>query len=154
MAQMTLEVARETDVPAATLWPVVADLDRYADHVASLSETTVIDGAGRGARRRCVDARGRHWEETCVLWDEGRRYTVDVDVATYPADLRAMFRSFRGIWEVTPRADGGSMVRIRFEGDVRGGRLGASIVERIATRARQDLEDTLDSYVRTARAAV
>lgn len=154
MARMTLEVARDTDLPASALWSVVSDLDRYADHVESLARTTVLDGRGRGARRRCVDVRGRDWEESCVLWEEGRRYAVEVDVSTYPADLRAMFRSLRGTWVVTPRPDGGSTVRIRFDGDVRGGTIGARIVERLAARTRRDLEATLDSYVRTARAAV
>lgn len=153
MGRVTLEVERDTDLPAAVLWPIVADLDGFADHVASLSDTTVVAGAGDGARRRCVDGRGRDWEETCTLWEEGRRYVVEVDVSTYPADLRAMFRSFRGTWEVVPRPGGGSTIRLRFDGDVRGGRVGASVANRMAARARPDLEATLDSYVRAAAQA-
>lgn len=151
MATMTLEVARDSDLPVEAIWPIVADLDGYAAHVPTLSSTRVIDGARDGARRRCVDARGRDWEETCVLWEQGRRYTVEVDVSTYPPDLRAVFRSFRGTWDVVPRPDGGSTIRIRFDGDVRGGRAGAALVKRMAARATRDLEATLDSYERTAR---
>lgn len=151
MADMTLEVERRTDLPPDAVWPVIADMDGYADHVSSLAETTVVAGREQGARRRCVDTRGRDWQETCVVWEEGRRYVVDVDVSTYPADLRAVFRSFRGTWEVEPAADGGSTVRIRFDGDVRGGRLGAGIVRRLAASARRDLDQTLDSYIRAAR---
>lgn len=151
MAVLTLEVERVTDLPADVLWPVIADLDGYAGHAPSLSSTTVLAGAGDGARRRCVDARGRAWEETCVLWEEGRRYAVDVDVATYPVDLRAIFRTFRGTWEVEPRPEGGSTMRMRFSGDVRGGRAGRAIVDRMAASARRDLEATLTSYERAAR---
>jgi hypothetical protein len=151
VASMVLEVSRDTDLPADVVWPVVADLDGYADHVSSLSSTTVVGGDGEGARRRCTDARGRDWEETCVLWEDGRRYVIEVDVATYPADLRTLFRSFTGTWEVTPRPDGSTM-RMLFEGDVRGGRVGAAVVERIAAGMRRDLERTLASYERVARA--
>jgi hypothetical protein len=153
MAAIVLEVTRDTDLPAEVVWPVIADLDGYAQHVSSLSSTTVIDGSGGGARRRCTDARGRDWEETCVLWEDGRRYVIEVDVATYPADLRALFRSFTGTWELTPRRDGSTM-RLRFEGDVRGGRVGAAVVERMAAGARRDLERTLASYERAARGRI
>jgi hypothetical protein len=151
MAAMVLEVSRDTDLPADVVWPVIADLDGYADHVTSLTSTTVVDGDRDGARRRCTDVRGRDWEETCVLWEDGRRYVIDVDVATYPADLRTLFRSFTGTWEVEPRSDGSTM-RVRFEGDVRGGRVGAAVVSRMAAGVRRDLERTLASYERTARA--
>lgn len=151
MARMTLEVERDIDVPAEVIWPIVSDLDGYADHVGGLAETTVVSGSRDGARRRCVDTRGRDWEETCVLWEEGRRYAVEVDVSTYPAELRGMFRSFQGTWEVTPRSSGGSTIRLRFDGDVRGGRVGAALANRMASRATRDLEATLDSYERAAR---
>jgi hypothetical protein len=154
MADLTLTVERVSDLPADVLWSVVADLDGYADHVGTLTTTTVVAGAAEGARRRCVDARGRSWEETCVLWDDGRRYVIDVDVATYPLDLRMLFRSFRGTWEVEPRVDGGSVVRVQFEGDVRGGRPATTVVARMAARARRDLEATLASYERVARSTL
>lgn len=67
------------------------------------------------------------------------------------AELVGTRQIARGTWDVVPRPDGGSTIRIRFDGDVRGGRAGAAPVKRMAARATRDLEATLDSYERTAR---
>ncbi|HUG07680.1 MAG TPA: hypothetical protein VMP13_02080 [Acidimicrobiia bacterium] len=65
-----------------------------------MTETTVISAEGQGAVHRCVDASGSHREETCTIWDPQRRYVMDVDVSTYPARYRTLFRSFTGTWSV------------------------------------------------------
>ena len=85
-----------------------------------------------------------------MAWDEGRRYDIEVDTSTYPTVLRSVFSSFRGTWTVEPEADG-SRVTIDFTGTVRGGRLAASVVQRMARRNQKDIEATLVSYGEAVR---
>jgi hypothetical protein len=60
-------------------------------------------------RRRCTSTGGAAWEETCTLWDDGRRFAVEVDTTDYPYPLAVM----RGLWQVD-RHSGGSLVTMRF----------------------------------------
>jgi hypothetical protein len=50
------------------------------------------------------------WNETCVLWQENRRYSYRVDTSDYPYPLRYM----QGTWEVEPVA-GGTLITMRFD---------------------------------------
>ena len=56
--------------------------------------------AGEPLRRRCTNTTGQDWQETCTVWDEGRRFAVDVDTSDYPYPLRLM----RGLWQVDRRS--------------------------------------------------
>ena len=150
MAQMNLTATRTYDAAPETMWAVIADLDGYADHVGGLAITEVVDGSNLGAQRRCETTGGDDWYERVVAWDEGRRYDIEVDTSTYPTVLRSVFSSFRGTWTVEPEADG-SRVTIDFTGTVRGGRLAASVVQRMARRNQQDIEATLVSYGEAVR---
>jgi hypothetical protein len=69
----------------------------------------VVNRPGETLRRRCISTGGQHWEESCTLWQEGRRFAVEVDTTTYPYPLRTM----RGLWQVDPHP-GGSAVIMRF----------------------------------------
>ncbi|MCA9711639.1 MAG: hypothetical protein KDK70_37735, partial [Myxococcales bacterium] len=44
----------------------------------------------------------KQWDETCTLWDDGRRYEVSVHTGNYPYPLTEM----RGAWFVEPAGDG------------------------------------------------
>jgi hypothetical protein len=59
--------------------------------------------------RRCTSVGGQSWEETCTVWEEGRRFAVTVDSAGYPYPLDAMGR----LWQVDPHPEG-SRVTMRF----------------------------------------
>lgn len=150
MAHVTLIAERSYDLPPSAMWPTVADLDGYADHVAGLLVTEVVEGSGEGAIRRC-EVRGGDWTERVVEWDNGHRYVVEVDTTSYPQPLRALFRRFTGAWTVEPTHDG-SLVRIELRGEVRGGAPVAALVRRLTRRNRRELEQTLESYGVAARA--
>jgi hypothetical protein len=92
------------------VWPVIADHEGYADVADNLSRVEVVAGQGLGMARRCYDNKGRGWNETCVLWDEGRTYSFEVDTSDYPFPLREV----RGTWGVEP-ADGGSVITMTFD---------------------------------------
>lgn len=145
MGSMSLRRSRTFGMSPDVIWPIVADLDGYSDHVANLAVTEVLSGQGVGAVRRCENDRGQDWREAVVEWEDGRRYVIDVDTTTYPAPLRQMFRRFRGTWTVDPAPEG-CEVTIRFDADIRGGPLGTALVRRMARSAERDLESILDSY--------
>ena len=113
----TVRARRRIAAPPSIVWRVVADHGLYASMAPNLSEVEVLDGAGLGMRRRCADATGRDWSETCTLWDEGRRFAfeVDTDAPAYPYPLRRL----RGEWAVEP-AGGGSVIALRFDAEPRG----------------------------------
>lgn len=139
------EASRVIGAPTHDVWEVVADLDGYASHVSGLSETTVIEGREQGARRRCVDASGASWQETCVVWEPDSRYVVDVDVATYPWKFRSVFRAFSGTWSVVPEPDG-SRVTICFRATPRRFPGVAALVRRAVPAVERDLDRILTSY--------
>jgi ribosome-associated toxin RatA of RatAB toxin-antitoxin module len=150
MTMMTLERSRVIDATVAQLWEIISDLDGFHRHTTTLSETTVIAGADLGARRRCVDSSGGAWEETCTVWVPLKEYVVDVDVSTYPAKYRAIFRTFTGTWRVEP-VDRGTRVTIRFDAELRRVPGLAKLVARHSERSLSDLDAILDSYTSTAQ---
>ena len=123
----------------------MSDLAGYERYAAGLRTTEIISGTELGARRRCTDRSGSAWEETCTVWEPGRRVTMTVDVRTYPIKLRALLRSFSGTWTVAPHNDG-SLITVAFAGTLRrfpgSGRLARSL-ER---RNRSVVESILDRY--------
>lgn len=154
MTRMTLERSRVIDAPVERVWGVLSDLDGYHSHAPALTHTRVLDSAGEigaGTRRRCEDTSGSTWEETCTLWEPNSRYVIEVDVSTYPARYRSLFRRFRGIWSVAPTTDGDATVAtLTFDVELRrvpGVRL---LAERMAARSGADLDSILASYAAAA----
>lgn len=105
-----LEFTRHINVPTSVAWTIISDLEHYADYAPNLSWAKVVAGEGEGLVRRCADTRGGEWNETCVLWDEGRQYSIQVDTSDYPYPFDFM----QGTWGVEPVGDG-SQVTMKFE---------------------------------------
>jgi len=145
MYRELLAVCRNYDAPPEQLWPVVADLAGYAEHVTGLTSSEVLSGEGNGARRECLTVKGERWTETVTEWQDGRSFEIEVDCDTYPAPLRQVFRRFTASWKVESEGTG-SRVCIHFKPDVRGGWLLWPIVKLGARQTRKDLEYTLNSY--------
>ena len=141
----TMTMRRHVDAPAEVVWPVVADHVGYADAAPNLSKVEVLEGRGLGMRRRCHDARGRGWSETCTLWEEGSRYRFEVDTAApdypYPLD------SLSGTWAVEP-AGGGSVVSMRFDFEPRYGLLGRALAFAIRPEIRYTVRRLFDNWER------
>lgn len=104
-----IEASRHLPVPPHRVWPLLTDDRLYGRLAPNLSSVEVISQPGETLRRRCTSTSGRHWQETCTLWDEGRRYAVEVDTSAYPYPLTVM----RGLWQVDPRSPG-STITMRF----------------------------------------
>jgi hypothetical protein len=103
--------SRSIPVPPELAWQVMTDHAAYADVADNLSRVEVVSGNGLGMCRRCYDTRGRGWNETCTLWEEGRAYafTVHTDAPDYPYPLTEL----TGVWRVEPMAEG-SKVSLEF----------------------------------------
>jgi len=106
----TIKFTRHINVPTPIAWDIISDLEQYADYAPNLSWAKVVDGHGEGLVRRCADTNGGEWNETCVLWDEGRAYSVQVDTSDYPYP----FSFVQGTWGVEPEDDG-TLVTMQFE---------------------------------------
>jgi len=121
--KIRFEFSRRIAATPERVWPVISDHQGYADVADNLSRVEIVSGDGLGMTRRCYDTKGRGWNETCVLWDEGRAFSFEVDTSDYPFPLREV----RGTWSVEPEggsvepeggvepADGGSVITMRFD---------------------------------------
>ena len=106
----TFKIEREVSAPANLVWQVISDVVGYADIAPNLSKAEIISGQGQGMQRRCWDTRGGTWAEQCVLWEEGRRYSMEVDTSDYPYP----FAKMQGTWGLTEGTQG---VQIQMEFD-------------------------------------
>lgn len=87
---------------AASLWPIISDHSLYGELASNLTEVKSLTPNGPGLERTCTDKAGRSWFESCTLWEEGRRYDLNVDTSDYPYPLQVM----QGSWQVDPTPDG------------------------------------------------
>lgn len=92
----TVQINRNINVPQHIAWDIISDLEQYADYAPNLSWAKVISGQGEGLVRRCADTNGGEWNETCVFWDEGNIYSIQVDTSDYPYP----FTFVQGTWSV------------------------------------------------------
>ncbi len=127
MPRFTIKTSRTVDAPSDVVWVVVGDPGRYHEVVDTLVATDITTGAGEGMTRHCVDTRGREWDETCTLWDEGHSYRMTVDISSYPASFRALLKRMEGTWTVTPEGER-TRIDMQFDGDVRFGPAGRAAV--------------------------
>jgi hypothetical protein len=104
-----VEVGADVRVGAEAVWPLVVDHDLYGRLAPGLRSVEVISEPGDPLRRRCTNSSGDSWQETCTLWEDGRRFAVEVDTTDYPYPLASM----RGLWQVD-RAQDGARVTMRF----------------------------------------
>lgn len=137
--------------PAEVVWDVIADLEGYAQAAPNLSKVAVLSGEGEGMVRRCWDNEGNGWSEECVLWEEGRRYSMIVDTAN--ADGHPM-KEMKGTWGLQEEDDG-VRVYMRFEYEPKYGWLGL-LLDRVLTRrvARQLTETIFDEWEAQIQARV
>lgn len=145
MSAVAMERSLFVGAPVSRVWEVVSAVDEYHRHTATLARTAVVSGEGKGAVRHCVDSSGRDWYEICTSWEREREFGFEVDVSTYPFTYRALFRAFRGTWRVDP-IDGGAVVTVRFDAEVRRIPGASALVAKLRERAESELESILESY--------
>lgn len=127
MADFTIERSRIVDAPIDAVWVVVSNAGAYHKIVDTLEHTEITSGAGAGMIRRCLDTKGREWNEVCTLWEDGHRFRMRVTIDTYPTSFRAIFKRVDGTWTVEPEGEG-TKLTIRFDGETKLGPLGRAAV--------------------------
>lgn len=144
---MVFAASRVVPVPPARAWERVADLEGYAEVTPTLSRIELGGPPAVGSSRRCYNAKGQGWDESCTLWEEGRAYGFEVDTSTYPLSLRAFLRAFRGTWRVEPHPSGAE-ISMRFEAEPRFGPIGGLALRASARGAGRLMETILDNWER------
>lgn len=149
-----VELSKVLDGKAEDVWAVVIDHETYGQLAPNLSKVIPTNPDGPDLSRRCWDTRGRHWDETCVLWEEGQRFAVVVDTAAndypYPLDY------LRGEWAVRPVGTDKSEVTIRFELRPTPGPAGSAFATAMTTGAKPLLRRIMKGWqeiVATKRSA-
>lgn len=92
------------------LWPIITDHGLYARLALNLKAAENLTPNGPGFQRTCTDGVGRTWSETCTLWEDGRRFDIDVNIDDYPYPLQTM----QGSWRVDPLDAATSTVAMTF----------------------------------------
>lgn len=140
----TVEVTRVLDGAVDVVWPVVIDHEAYGRLAPNLSRVLPTGPDGPELTRRCWDARGRHWDEHCVLWEDGVRFAVEVDTAAddYPYPLEYL----RGEWAVRPIGTDHAEVTVRFELRPKPGAAGAAFATAMTTGATPILRRVLSGW--------
>jgi hypothetical protein len=128
-----VEITRTLRGSADEVWDVVTDHEAYGRVAPNLSKVEATGPNGPELTRRCWDTRGKYWDETCSLWDEGRRFIVDVD--TDADDYPYPPQSLRGEWRVAQVDDSHTSVTIRFELRPNPGSAGAAFAVAMTTGA-------------------
>lgn len=148
----TLYIERLIDIPAGIAWDVIADVERYADYAPNLSSAHKLTTVGEtdSPGRRCYDTQNRGWNETCVLWEDGRRYSFLVDTSDYPYP----FTYVKGTWGVEPRADG-TLVYMQFDYVPAAPKIGRWLVNRwVKAQFGKIVEELMDNWEAEMKARV
>ena len=137
------EISRQVHAPRRLVWPVIADVEHYADFAPNLSSAHVVEGSGLGMTRSCSNLDGQPWKEECVLWEEGHRYAFRVDTSDYPYPLRKM----QGTWTVEEAGES-SVVSMRFEYEMKFGLIGRAIAPFLRPVFKRTCVELLDNWER------
>jgi ribosome-associated toxin RatA of RatAB toxin-antitoxin module len=150
---------RTVDAPRAVVWDVITDQELYGEVAPNLSSVAVVEGAGEGMIRRCVDTEGNEWTESCTHWDDGQSFAVSVHV-DHSVFHRRFFTRMDGEWRLSADDDGVRMT-ITFDFDPRYGPLGVliskyfeyiapGIIETIFDRWEDEIRVRMANETRTA----
>ncbi len=95
----------------STVWAVIADIGNYHLVAPNIDDVKIVSGAGKGLVRNCAQG-GKHWTETCTLWEEGHQYAFEVNTAApdYPFPLNQL----KGTWKLEAMEQG-TLVDMSFD---------------------------------------
>jgi ribosome-associated toxin RatA of RatAB toxin-antitoxin module len=146
----TISMHRTVDAPRAVVWDVITDQELYGEVAPNLSSVAVVEGAGEGMVRRCVDTAGNEWTESCTHWDEGQSFAVSVHVEN-SVFHRRFFTRMDGEWRLS-EDDEGVRMAITFDFEPRYGPLGVFISKYFEYRAPGLVETIFDGWEEEIRA--
>ena len=106
----SLKFNRLVNAPKDVVWGVISDVEAYGEVAPNLSKAVILSGQKEDMVRRCWDTRGGTWTEQCTLWEEGRRYRMQVDTSDYPYP----FTKMQGTWGLEEE-EGGTLITMTFD---------------------------------------
>jgi CBS domain-containing protein len=138
-----IELRRRIKARPDVVWQVMSDMSGLALMATHISKVEILEGQGRGLRRRVHDQRGRWWTETCTDWQEGERYTMAVD----SGDFVFSFKRMAYTWGLIRQGEHVT-IEMRFDYTPRYGPVGL-ILDRLRDRRRLETqhEQLLDAWV-------
>lgn len=139
-----LEYTRLIDAPRPAIWDVVTDHELYGEVAPNLRSVEILDGSEDTMTRRCVDTDGKAWTEACIVWEDGRQFAVEVDVANSEFH-RHLFNHFEGRWGLNETPDGNE-VYMRFDYDTKYGPFGRLISAYLSYKAPAIVEAIFDRW--------
>jgi CBS domain-containing protein len=143
ISMASIELRRRIKAKPEAVWKVISDLSGLALMAPHISKIEILEGEGRGLRRRVYDHHGRPWVETCTDWREGERYTMTVD----DGEPLRVYRHMDYTWGLTTQGEHVT-ITMRFEYAPRYG-IAGRLLDRL--RYRQRLEErherVLDAWV-------
>jgi CBS domain-containing protein len=138
-----IELRRRIKARPDVVWQVISDMSGLALMAAHVSKVEILEGEGRGLRRRVYDQRGRWWVESCTDWQEGERYTMAVDSGDFVFPCKRMEYT----WGLTRQGEHVT-IAMRFDYSPRYGPVGL-LLDRLRDRHRLEArhEQLLDAWV-------
>lgn len=146
-AQDVIEASRTISAPREVVWPLLADHDAYGQIAPNLTGVQVVSGQGVGMVRQCANLQGQTWQETCTDWQEGSRYSFQIDTSTYPYPVAAL----SGTWAVDDH-DTGSRITMRFHLQAADTPASRQFVRMLKSTSHPMLEAILDHWQQQAEA--
>ncbi|WP_458210202.1 SRPBCC family protein [Haladaptatus sp. NG-SE-30] len=141
----TIRVERPVRAPPDAVWEAIADVEAVSEFASNVSRAIALDPVGEGMGRRCWDNQGNRWDEECVLWEPGRRYSFSVDTETSENSIHGVFERFLGTFEVVSRHDE-SMLAAEFELTPKYGLFGRVMLRWMRPRIRREISEMLDEW--------
>ena len=139
----TMRSTRTIPVPPSIAWEVATDAAFYGKVAPSLAGVEIARGHGSTAVRRCWDDAGHQWEETCPVYEEGRRVTFQVNLSTHPARNLVQEMSATHLVEA---AGVGSEVTLSFDFELKRGPLPWMMLKVSERKLRRELEHIMSSW--------
>jgi carbon monoxide dehydrogenase subunit G len=149
---MELQVSRDIEASATTVWAVITDLDRSPEVLSSVERVERLDGG----RRFGI---GTRWRETRTMF--GRQATEEMEVTdvddgvSYTVVADSGKTRYTSVLSLEPITAGRARLSMTFGAETRGvvaTVLGATIGRLFQGASRKALEQDLDDIARAAEA--
>ncbi len=140
---------RVVQAPKEKVWEVISDVGNY-EHVttAAISRVDILEGSGVGMIRECADEKGKSWQETCTIWEPGKRFRFVVD--THHPDFDLPFDEIAGTWSLHPLGPTTTKIVMDFAYQFSNPFLSGFLLPLAKKKAREDTEYILDNWQRMA----
>ncbi len=107
-----LSFERVINASKENTWKTISDVSNYHKVAPNIDNVEIISGQGEGMVRSCTHKKD-NWTEVATLWDEGEKYSfqVNTDAEDYPYPLKYL----KGTWKVEEISKNQTKITMTFE---------------------------------------